>query len=390
MKGIKTIFVAVATVLAVSLSAGAQENNNRDENGKIVRGAYETNKFWDNWFIGVGGGVNNTYDNGHFGDFGIAVDANVGKWFTPSVGARLGWLGINNDGLENAGNSGRFDYHLFHADLLWNFSNAVSGYKETRFWDLVPYARFGGLYYTFDNGNKNNVEYVVGAGLLNDFRLGKHVDLFLDLSAVAGHTVSGFAVFPSATAGLAFNLGKSNWDRHSTITPVVVPVPYSLEQYNALKDKVAALEKENADLKSRIAALESDLYGKVYKEGQTYVYKNGEFIETESVISTPAALYFDLGKATLSERELAHLEYFAQNAFGDAKEIIVTGAADSKTGSSKYNQTLSEKRANYVKDLLVKKFGVAAEKISANGVGGTDSYSANTPFKNRVVTVEVK
>ena len=402
MKGFKTIFVAVATVLAVSFSAGAQENNNRDENGKVVRGAYETNKFWDNWFVGVGAGVNSAFDGGQFGNYGLAVDVNVGKWFTPSVGARLGWLGIQNEGkaIANApwitGNDTKFGYNLVHADFLWNISNAISGYKETRLWDFVPYVRFGGLHYTFDNGKKDNWEYVAGAGLLNDLRLGEHVDLFLDLSAVVGRgasfrpKASGYTVFPSATVGLVFNLGKSNWERHSSITPVVIPVPYSLEQYNALKDKVAALEKENSDLKSKIAALESDLYGKVYKEGQTYVYKNGEFIETEAAISTPAALYFDLGKATLSERELAHLEYFAQNALADAKEVVITGAADSKTGSSKYNQTLSQKRADYVKDLLVKKFGVAAEKISANGVGGTDDYSATTPFKNRVVTVEVK
>jgi hypothetical protein len=31
----------------------AQEDGNRDENGKIVRGPYETNRFGDNWFISV-------------------------------------------------------------------------------------------------------------------------------------------------------------------------------------------------------------------------------------------------------------------------------------------------------------------------------------------------
>src|SRR5574344_2271994 len=88
MKAIKSILgvLACATLLSVSFSANAQENNNRDANGKIVRGAYETNGLWDNWFIGVGAGVNSVYNNGDFGKYGIATDVNLGKWFTPSVG----------------------------------------------------------------------------------------------------------------------------------------------------------------------------------------------------------------------------------------------------------------------------------------------------------------
>ena len=59
MKGIKMIFgVLAAASLLFSTSAFAQENANRDENGKVVRGAYETNKAFDNTFIGLGIGWN--------------------------------------------------------------------------------------------------------------------------------------------------------------------------------------------------------------------------------------------------------------------------------------------------------------------------------------------
>ena len=413
MKGIKTLFgaLAIASLLALSFSANAQENNNRDENGKVVRGAYETNGFWDNWFIGIGGGYNAGIrklpnDGPDFlkfdfqGKGGLAIDVNIGKWFTPTVGARIGWKGVAN-------NQGKFTWfpkgniftakagqQYIHADFLWNLSNSFGGYKETRFWDIIPYATFGGLWY---EGNRN---FAGGLGLLNDFRLGNRVDLFLDLQLLMtrgmqyGSPYEKFDLnvfFPAtATVGLIFNLGRTNWDRHSSITPVVIPVPFTVDQYNALKDKVAALEKENANLKNQIKGLQDQL-GKFagLKNGQEYLYKDGQFIPTETkVISTPAALYFDLGKSTLSAREIAHLEYFANNGLADAKEIIVTGSADSKTGSAKLNQTLSEKRAEYVKNLLVKNFGVAADKIKTNALGGINTY--NTPAKNRVVTVEAK
>ena len=48
----------VSGVFASFSSVYAQENGNRDAENKIVRGPYETNRFGDNWFIGVAGGIN--------------------------------------------------------------------------------------------------------------------------------------------------------------------------------------------------------------------------------------------------------------------------------------------------------------------------------------------
>jgi hypothetical protein len=42
----------------VSVGAFAQGYANRDENGNIVRGPYETNKFTDNVFVSAGIGTN--------------------------------------------------------------------------------------------------------------------------------------------------------------------------------------------------------------------------------------------------------------------------------------------------------------------------------------------
>ena len=404
MKGIKTILGAAAAVSLVvfSFNASAQENNNRDENGKVVRGAYHTNGLWDNWFIGVGAGINSVIDNGdNWGSIGFGADLNVGKWFTPAVGARVGWHGIENKAKVPGWFSGTdsFQYHFVHGDLLWNISNTLGGYKETRFWDLIPYAQFGAVLAGTDRSGSWDIRksFGWGGGLLNDFHVGKHVDLFLDLSIV--HTREGnyrprnedtykWVRFPSITAGLIFNLGRTGFDRHSTVTPVVVPLPFTEADYDALNSRAAALQKENAGLKDRLAALEAEKASRVYKEGQDYIYQNGKFIETEAAIATPASLYFNIGKATRTERELAHLEYYIKHAYTGEQNVVVTGSADSKTGSAKYNQTLSEKRANYVKDLLVKNYSVPAERIQTSGVGGVDTF--NTPAKNRVVVVEVK
>ena len=80
----------IALFALVCGGASAQENGNRDAQNRIVRGPYETNRFFDNVFVGVAGGVNLYFgENDSEGKFGKrlapAMDIHVGKWFTPAV-----------------------------------------------------------------------------------------------------------------------------------------------------------------------------------------------------------------------------------------------------------------------------------------------------------------
>ena len=127
-----------AICLAASPAANAQENGNRDENGKIVRGPYETNRFGDNWFIGVAGGINVFWNEGYDNlRISPSLDANFGKWFTPSVGMRAGYQGLYaqvwspiattlGPTLDTEKNMylEKFGYMYIHGDFLWNISNA--------------------------------------------------------------------------------------------------------------------------------------------------------------------------------------------------------------------------------------------------------------------------
>ncbi len=407
MKGIKIFGVLALASLLFSTNAFAQENNNRDENGKVVRGAYETNKAFDNTYIGIAAGVNSVVPSilttRNWGKIGIAADLNFGKWWTPAVGMRLGYHGLYDVAkidLNGTTAGDKFGFHYVHGDFMWNISNSIGGYKETRFWNFVPYAHMGVLdicqgVNPFDRAAHNNLEYGAGLGLLNVLRLGNRVNLTIDLMGIVGRAWAytphdgRFVFFPSATAGLQFNLGKTNFDRHSTITPVVIPVPFTTEQYNALKDKVAALEKENAALKNKVAALEKEL-APVRKlvNGQTYLYENGTFTAVDVTPNAPVTLYFNIGSDKLSAREKAHLEYFTQNVVDGKTKLEVNGYADKQTGSARYNQILSEKRVKTVVDLL-KKAGANEANITT-AAHGSSVQLFNTAAKNRVVTIEVK
>ena len=184
----------LAAVLSVAFAgnAGAQENGNRDSLGRIVRGPYETNGAWDNWFIGVGGGIN-LFEDGWFGAMqhrtrvAPAIEVNVGKWFTPSVGARIGYSGFRANGWNQYQTAfatefndtknmykEKVNFAYVRTDVMWNISNAFSGYKETRFWNVIPYLSAGYLHgYGTAGVTSKSHQFAYGGGIYNTLRISK-------------------------------------------------------------------------------------------------------------------------------------------------------------------------------------------------------------------------
>ena len=362
-----------AVALTVSPALNAQENGNRDSDGKIIRGPYETNRFGDNWFIGIAGGVNTFWNAGTDANalkIGPSVDANFGKWFTPAVGMRLGYQGIKmnvdlNETLQ------KFGYMYFHGDFLWNASDAIGGYKETRFWNLVPYLHAGYFRsYGLSNSDFVDNEFAMGGGLLHNLRLAERLDLIIDMRAtvVNGRAVGldGVSIMPSVTAGLAVDLGWPNFIRTSTILEAVEIG--NLERVAVLEGAIAALEVANASLVEANKQLE--------KENKN-LNKEVKNLKTEVVVDkedffegmTPAAIYFEIGQTTLSKKEMNHLDFLAKNLIAKADKdtpvlITVMGSADGNTGTMRRNQHLSEARGKYVFDILTTQYGINPSRLT--------------------------
>ena len=361
MKAVK-FFLGALALATVSMFAApavnAQENGNKDENGKVVRGPYLTNQFGDNWFISGSVGLNLGYDNSTWSK-GLGLDFNLGKWVTPSVGARAGFNGIT------MGPEAKFGY--LHADVLWNISNAIGGYKETRFWDFVPYVHGGVL---VDNGK----EFAAGAGLLNLLRLSNRVDLTLDFRGnLAKQRPSGKHGYISSTIGLSINLGKtnfvraSNWHNPTDVAALdaAAATAAALTAANAaLEAEKKELQKANADLTSKNNDLERALADAKAK---------AEMAGLKDV--EPAVFYFEIGKSVLSSKELEHLDFYIKNILPNVKGktlTVITGTADKKTGTTKRNSALSQQRADYVKNLMAEKYGIDVSQFEVRTLLPTD------------------
>ena len=371
MKRLNLIYGAsalAATLIAAPLSVNAQENGNRDVSGGIVRGPYETNSLGDNWFVGIGGGINMLLNEGYDVKIGPSLDVNFGKWFTPAIGMRAGYQGLSFNSSKD-GNADRYGYMYIHGDFLWNASNAISGYKETRFWNLVPYLH-AGFFRSYGTGNSEfaDNEFATGAGLLHNLRLTDNLDVIIDMRAtvVKGtvHGSSGAAVLPSITAGIALDLGWPNFVRTSTVLGAIETA--NAEKTAILEVAIVALEAANAALETENMNLKQQ--NNNLSKSVNNMKKVEAAYEMELVEMQPITVYFEIGRATLGALELEHLDFYARNIIEKVNadpqvSIVVMGSADSNTGTAKRNQQLSEERGKYIINLLSEKYGIDSERV---------------------------
>lgn len=71
-------------------------------------------------------------------------------------------------------------------------------------------------------------------------------------------------------------------------------------------------------------------------------------------------------------------------------KVSITGYADRGTGNPTINQRISEKRANVVKNELINKYGIAADRIEAKAMGDSEQPHGDDPILNRVSICIVK
>jgi outer membrane protein OmpA-like peptidoglycan-associated protein len=115
--------------------------------------------------------------------------------------------------------------------------------------------------------------------------------------------------------------------------------------------------------------------------------------EDSLLVTMPEAVLFDVNSAALKPQSQDALSQVANVmvTYPDSS-ILVKGHTDS-TGSEKYNQDLSERRAKAVQNYLIAK-GVSDSRITAIGFGKTMPVASNDTLdgreKNRRVEIEIK
>ncbi len=352
-----------------------------------------TNSFWDNWFFSLGGGASVLMGDGdHAGSFGKRISPTlnvaVGKWFTPGVGLRLQYSGLQAKGFTDQKDADyvrgnqfkggyykqRFDYMNLHGDVLFNLNALFGGYNRQRVYEVIPFVGAGFIH----NYTKPRREALaLNVGVLNRFRLSDALDINVEFSALGTEDkfdgeIGGSRSFDSMlnlTAGITYRFPSRGFRR---------PVPQLISQAELalLQDNLAVMTARNAELQNALAEAKSQPVAEV--------------TETEVVIPSdiaPRTVFFSIGSSEVSPREAMNLSYLAEQMKQFPQTTYtVNGYADAATGSAEFNKQLSLKRAQAVVDVLVHKYGIAADRLKADANGGVDRFGQ--PILNRVVLVQ--
>lgn len=181
-----------------------------------------------NWFVSIAGGATAFLGTplgceDLFGRLKPSYSLALGKWFTPWVGAR-----INYNGLQfKDGTLAVQEYHYLHADLLWNVLGGSYVRQKLVRWHLAPFAGIGLLHHATNGHNPFAISY----GIQGQYRISKRVSALMELSGTT--TFQDFDGYGKAnrlgdhmlslTAGFSFHIGKVGWKRAIDPSPSYPP-----------------------------------------------------------------------------------------------------------------------------------------------------------------------
>ena len=383
MKKITTLFAAA--VMAASASAQTVTES----------------KTFDNMYFGINTGVSTATKGHHWlQDFRPNLGVRLGRNFTPVFGLAaesniyFKEVGRKQGGLHKTGTA----VNGINTSLLGtvNLTNWVGGYKgEPRCFEVS--AVYGlGWGHVFSNAadyNDNMNMFTSKAGLDFAFNLGKAKawQLYVEPSmnwALNGNGYEGVkydinrAMF-QVNVGLVYKFKNSNGTHNFTIAS-----GRDQAEVDALNAQINSLREQNATLTSKDEQNQKNLTAEdaeINNLKKALDECNKRPAKTATATNLQPTVIFRQGKSVVDPAQVASIELIA-NYMKNHKDanVEIKGYA-SPEGSKELNQRLSEKRAEAVKDILVKKYKISANRLKTTGMGATDKLFEQVEF-NRVAT----
>ena len=384
----KLILMCAAAMLTVSASA--------------QKTTITSNKAGDNWYIGANVGIGTP-----IAKFTNEKNEEIGrlKGFAPKLGVRVGknlttvfGLALDADlyieSTEKSAMKQKTIVDAINVDILgtFNLSNAFGGYKgEPRPFEVIGLIG-GGYSHTYGNASSGlNAK----AGLDFAFNLGaaKKVQLYIEPAVVMGQPSPRWAnPFRKAngkwngvgqvSVGLNYKFGNSNGSNNfkieqlrdqAEIDGLNAKINELRADNNAKDGKIAADARAIADLKAKLAACQSRPAEKIVEE---------RIIKEVNSTLQPIVI-FGQGKTTVDAAGMASCEMVAKYMKNHPESKVKILGYASPEGSKEVNDRIAKQRAESVKNVLVKKYKIAADRLEAEGQGATDKLSSENDF-NRV------
>ena len=381
----KKTLLSIAAVVAVITSANAQDMLSKS-------------KFFDNWQVGVkGGGFSWTTREAFIKNTRATFGAEIGKQISPAF--RLGVEGMAYVRPVDFDNNSNYLNFVDQTNVSLvgtvNLSNLIAGYKGTpRFFEVEGFAGLGWLHNYVQGADNRKAPNVLngmtaefGSNLL--FNLGQSKAWGIKISPALVYTVDGVAnpaesnsrnelnlknSWTQVTAGVVYRFKGSNGAHHFT---TATQNPDNSAELGRLRDELNSKNKELSDCQRQVNKLQDDLEAARNKKPEVV-----EKVVTKNKKTLESVVTFRVAKTTIDASQLPNVERIASylNKYRNAK-VSIKGYA-SPEGNLEKNKQLATARAEAVKNLLVKRYKISADRIQAEGNGIGDMFSE--PDWNRV------
>lgn len=348
--------------------------------------AVEGNKFTDNWSVGFNaGGTTPLTHSAFFKNMRAVLGVGLDKQVTPVLG--LGFEAMTS--INTTPSRTAFDNTNLSVLGTLNLSNLFGGYAGApRLFEVETVAGIGWLHYAV-NGESDLNSMSSKLGLNFNFNLGEEKAwtlafkpaLVYDMSADGTDNVC-FNANRAAwefTAGLKYHFSCSNGKHYFTIVK-----PYNQSEIDALNDQINNMRREADD---NAAALKNanqkaaDL-GKALNDCKNQAPKVITETVTNNKKTLESVVTFRQGGTSVESSQTPNVERIATYLKNHKNATVSIKGYASPEGNADVNARIAKQRAESVKNMLINRYKIAANRITAEGQGVGNMFEE--PDWNRV------
>lgn len=348
--------------------------------------AVEGNKFTNNWSVGFNaGGTTPLTHSAFFKNMRAVLGVGLDKQVTPVLG--LGFEAMTS--INTTPSRTAFDNTNLSVLGTLNLSNLFGGYAGApRLFEVETVAGIGWLHYAV-NGESDLNSMSSKLGLNFNFNLGEEKAwtlafkpaLVYDMSADGTDNVC-FNANRAAwefTAGLKYHFSCSNGKHYFTIVK-----PYNQSEIDALNDQINNMRREADD---NAAALKNANQKAADLEKALNDCKNqAPKVITETVTNNKKTLEsvvtFRQGGTSVESSQTPNVERIATYLKNHKNATVSIKGYASPEGNADVNARIAKQRAESVKNMLINRYKIAANRITAEGQGVGNMFEE--PDWNRV------
>lgn len=358
--------------------------------GASAQNIIERPTFGDNWQLGLDAGLT-TPLKGHsfFQNMRPTVGLHLGKQLTPLFGLGVeGVAGINTSSVNGQRHSKTaFDNTYLGAYGTFNLTNAFCGFRcEPRSFSVEALLGVGWMHdYVSYGSDHSNIG--AKAGLNFNFAVTDHFGISLKPSVLWNVTGNGTRYDDQGldlkranfnlTVGLNYNFGPGFQcvtcpDNSAELAELNGRVNNLRAEVDGRDAALAAANAKNAELTAALAAANAKP-AKVVKENS---------------LSSVRYVFFKIGSSTITPDQMPNVEMIAAYLKNHPKAKVQVRGYASADGPLEVNQRLAQARAESVKNQLIKRYKIAADRIDAQGEGIGNMFAEESWNRVSICTLE--